>query len=142
MRDESLGRLRELEEETDWAAEQALRQRLYPRDILCETWRSALPEVSGSWDWQMPETFYQRYYRPQHLIVSIAGDIAPEEALAAGEKAFGTWKGEAESSVLFCDSNDAQPEKSGTFVSKTRRSALVLAGLASLSRFNRTIIPF
>ncbi len=80
VRDQSLGRLRELEEQTDWRAEQALRQRLYPAGHPSQS--MALGTAASVEHLRLADArdFYQRYYRPQHLIVSIAGDISPEEA--------------------------------------------------------------
>ncbi|HET6962474.1 MAG TPA: pitrilysin family protein, partial [Terriglobia bacterium] len=95
VRDELLARLRELEEDTDWAAEQSLRQRLYPAGHPLQGMALGSARSVEQLRLMDARDFYQRYYRPQHLIVSIAGDISPEEALAAGENAFGSWKGEA-----------------------------------------------
>ena len=142
VRDELLGRLRELEEETDWAAEQALRQRLYPAGHPSQS--MALGTVGSVEHLRLADArdFYQRYYRPQHLIVSIAGDISPEEALAAGENAFGSWKGEASAAPTSATRMMPSQKTAGAFELKTKRSALVLAGLASPSAVQPDYYPF
>ena len=40
--------------------------------------------------------FYRRAYRPDRTTLIVVGDITPEAAFAAVEKAFGDWKGEGE----------------------------------------------
>jgi len=42
------------------------------------------------------ESFYRRAYRPDRTTVIVVGDITPEAAFAAVEKAFGDWKGVGE----------------------------------------------
>jgi zinc protease len=142
VRDESLGRLRELEGETDWAAEQALRQRLYPAGHPLQS--MALGAAGSVEHLRLADArdFYQRYYRPQHLIVSIAGDISPEEALAAGENAFGSWKGEASAASTSATRMMPSHKTAGASETKTRRVALVLAGLASPSTVQSDYYPF
>jgi zinc protease len=76
------------------------------------------------------------------VIVSIAGDIAPEEALAASEKAFGSWKGEAGAAPFTASRTMPSQKERGAFELKTKRSALVLAGLASLSPVQPDYYPF
>jgi len=141
-RDELLGRLRELEEETEWAAEQALRQRFYSaghplRNIGLGTVRSV-----GNLGLADAREFYQRHYRPQQLIVSIVGDIPPEETLAAGENAFRSWKGGAEAVPSSPARTMPSQKETSAFELKTKRSALVLAGLASLSPVQPDYYPF
>jgi predicted Zn-dependent peptidase len=142
MRDESLGKLRELEEDIDWAAEQALRQRLYPTGHPLQS--MALGTFGSVDRLKLADArdFYQWYYRPQHLIVSIAGDISPEEALVAGEKAFGAWKGEANAASTSTTRMTPSQKTAGAFEVKTKRSALVLAGLASPSAVQPDYYPF
>jgi len=141
VRDESLGRLRELEGEAGWAAEQVLRQRLYPAGHPLQT--MALGAAGSVEQLRLADArdFYQRYYRPQHLIVSIAGDISPEEALTAGENAFGSWKGEA-SPASISATRMMPSQKTVASVAKTRRGALVLAGHASPSAVQSDYYPF
>ena len=142
VRDQSLGRLRELEEETDWAAEQALRQRLYAAGHPSQN--MALATVGRVEHLRLADAraFYQRYYGPQQLIVSIAGDIAPEEALTAGEKAFGPWKADA-GTVSSSETRMTPGQKpTGAFEAKTKRGALVLVGLAIPSAIQPDYYPF
>jgi zinc protease len=142
VRNELLGRLRELQEETGWAAEQALRQRFYSaghplRNIALGTVASV-----GNLGLAAAREFYQRHYRPQHLIVSIAGDFPPEETLAAGENAFGSWKGDAGAAPSSASRTMPSQKETGAFELKTKRSALLLAGLASLSPVQPDYYPF
>ena len=37
-------------------------------------------------------TFYDRYYRPEHGILLVVGDVRPEAVLAMAEKYYGPWK--------------------------------------------------
>jgi zinc protease len=141
-RDESLGRLRELEEEADWGAEQALRQRLYTAGHSSQN--TALGTVGSVEHLRLADArdFYQRYYRPQQLIVSIAGDILPEATLTAGENAFGSWKGEASAVPPSATRMMPSQKTAEAFESKTKRSVLVLAGLASPSAVQPDYYPF
>jgi len=36
--------------------------------------------------------FHDRYWRPNNAVLAVAGDVNPEEAFAAVEKAFGSWQ--------------------------------------------------
>ena len=139
VREGLLGKLHELEGETDWAAEQALRQRFYP---VAHPSRKGILGTVEFLRLADARDFYQRHYRPQHLIVSIAGEIAPEEALAAAENAFGTWKGETVAASSSATHMMASQKAEKVFELNTKRSALVLAGLASLSRDQPDYYPF
>jgi zinc protease len=142
VRDELLGRLRELEGEADWAAEQALRQRFYTAGHPSQ--RMALGTVGSVENLRLADVrdFYHRNYRPQQLVVSIAGDIPPEQALAAGENAFGSWKGEGGASPSAATRTIPGQKLTGALELRTKRSALVLAGLASLSAVQPDYYPF
>src|SRR5262249_46296211 len=87
-----LGRLRGLEGDAGWVAERALRQRFYAAGA---SHGIALVSIQSVESLKLSDVreFYNRFFRPQQLIVSIVGDISPEAALAAGESAFGSWKG-------------------------------------------------
>jgi zinc protease len=142
VRDEVLGRLRELEGESGWAAERALRQRFYS---MGRTSQSMAPDSVGSLENLRLEDvrdFYQRCFQPQQLILSVAGDIPPEEVLIAAENAFGTWKGEASAATPFPTRTMSSQRTTGSFEFKTKQSALVLAGLASLSAVQPDYHPF
>jgi zinc protease len=39
------------------------------------------------------KTFFERWYRPQHTTVIVAGDVTPEQVLPMVEKYWGAWKG-------------------------------------------------
>ena len=139
VREGLLGKLRELEGDTNWAAEQALRQRFYPAEHPSRKTTLGTVEFLRLAD---ARDFYQRYYRPQHLIVSIAGDIPPDEALAAAENAFGAWKGESVPTPASETRIMAGQKSERGFELNTKRSALVLAGLASLSSDQPDYYPF
>jgi predicted Zn-dependent peptidase len=134
-----LGKLRELEGDTNWAAEQALRQRFYSaghpsgKRTLGTVEFLRLADVRDA---------YQRYYRPQHLIVSIAGDIPPDEAFAAAENAFGAWKRETVSASSSPTRMIGSQKPERAFELNTKRTTLVLAGLASLSSDQPDYYPF
>jgi zinc protease len=139
VREGLLGKLRELEGDTDWVAEQALRQRFYPAGHPSRKTTLGAVEFLRLAD---VRDVYQRYYRPQSLIVSIAGDIPPEEALAAAENAFGAWKGETAPASPSATRIVTSPKPESAFELNTKRSALVLAGLASLSSDQPDYYPF
>jgi zinc protease len=142
VRNELLGRLRELEEETDWAAQQALRRRFYSAGHPSRS--MALGTVASVGNLGLPDAreFYRRHYRPQRLIISIVGDIAPEETLAAGENAFRGWKGEAEAASSAATRTMPSRKETSALELKTKQSALVLAGLASPSPVQSDYYPF
>jgi len=142
VRDELLGRLRELEEGADWTAEQALRRRFYSAGHLLRSMALGTVASVGNLGLADAREFYQRHYRPQHLIVSIAGDMPPEETLAAGENAFRSWKGEAGAALSLPTRTMPSQKETAAFELKTKRSALVLAGLASLSPVQPDYYPF
>jgi zinc protease len=140
-RDVLMRRLREFEGEVDWAAEQVLRERIYPAGHAFR--QMALGTVDSVETQRLEDVrdFYHRHYRPEQLIISIAGDLAPEEALDAGEKAFGSWKGEAgkarSSTRLIPGQRTSRSLELGA-----KRTALVLAGLGSLSPVQPDYYPF
>jgi len=142
VRDEVLGRLRELEGEAGWAAQQALRQRFHPTGQTSQSMSLGSAGNVESLSLADVRDFYQRCFRPQQLIVSIAGDVPPEEALTAAENAFGTWKGEAGTAAPFPMRTMSSQRTAGAFEFKAKQSALVLAGLASLSAVQPDYHPF
>lgn len=129
LRNEWLGRFRLLERNPDWAAEQALRQHLgAARDPSqgAVQGSSAIVEQTSLGD---VRSFYRRYYRPERLVVTIVGDLPPEEMLAAGEKVFSGWKTGplASERTLAASQRTTWPSEL-----ETRQGALVVAGIASL----------
>ncbi len=47
----------------------------------------AMPEM-----YEYSKKFYQRYYRPENVVLLIAGDIKPEKVFALAEKYYQNWK--------------------------------------------------
>ncbi len=43
--------------------------------------------------------FHRAQYRPDHALVTVAGDVDPEQAMTAVEEAFGSWAGHARSAA-------------------------------------------
>jgi predicted Zn-dependent peptidase len=87
------GRLR-VEEAKTWRASERLTQDLeaavfrrhpYAAGVLDEDGRT-LASVLGIWD---VREFYDRYYHPNAVAVVVAGDVDPERALEAVQRAFG-----------------------------------------------------
>ncbi|MCI0625384.1 MAG: insulinase family protein [Acidobacteria bacterium] len=134
VRAEQLGRLREQEEDPVWVAEQALRQRVYPLGNPLRRMAPGAAESVENLKLADVKDFYRHYYRPEHLVVSIAGDVQPEQVLAVGESAFGGWKEEA-----MPGSFSAPRTTPGLGVGqrqvavKGKRNAQVLAGIAGVS---------
>jgi len=142
MREALLGRLRELERDPGWVAERNSRQRFYTAGASSHGMALASVQSVESLKLADVREFYNRCYRPQQLIVSIVGDISPEAALAAGEGAFGNWKGAIGAARPSSPVATASTERNGTLQANATRSALVLAGLASLSVAERDYYPF
>jgi zinc protease len=129
LRNEWLGRFRLLERDPDWAAELALRQRFGAiRDPSHGTVQegSEIVEQAGLDD---VRSFYRRYYRPERLVVTVVGDVSPEEMVAAGEKALSGWESgpAASERALPASQRTSRPSES-----ETKQGALVVAGIASL----------
>jgi zinc protease len=136
---EVLGQLRKLEGEAGWVAGQELRRRFYTAG---HTLPQGLVRSVESLGLAGLRDFYHRYYQPQRLIVSIAGDVPPEEALAAGESAFGGWKGDAANSPSSAGRTMPSQQPAEPLALSTKQSALLLAGIASLSPVQPDYYPF
>jgi len=133
VRDELLGKLRELGGQVGWAAEEALRERFYPAGHPLQTMPLGAVRTVENLTIADARDFYQRYYRPSHLTVTIVGDIAPEDALMAGEKAFGSWKVEAAGPLPSATRTMGRRTRIWPSEPAAREGSLVLAGIASLS---------
>jgi len=75
--------------------------------------------------------FHQTYFRPDNMIISIAGRIVPEEAIALVEKVFGDWQPPAQDLPnLTLPKVNSQPCES-LIPQDTQQSIVMLAYLAS-----------
>jgi zinc protease len=72
-------------------AEQVLRQRIYPKG---HPFHRMVKGSIGSVEKLKAadlSSFYKRYYRPDQLVITVAGDIDTEEIEGLAEKEFGSW---------------------------------------------------
>ena len=85
------------------AAEQAFRRRIHPHGHpFGRNLKGGLETVEGLQPSDV-EGFRQRFYRPNRLILSVAGDRGVEEVLSAIEEHFGDWQGPEASAPLPVD---------------------------------------
>ncbi len=49
-----------------------------------------IEDMPNQYDYSL--MFYDRYYRPEHCILLVVGDVKPEEVLALAERSYGPWK--------------------------------------------------
>ncbi len=42
--------------------------------------------------YEYSQSFYQRYYRPENVVLLICGDVVPDEVFSLAEKYYGKWK--------------------------------------------------
>ncbi len=102
VRAELLTQQREEMDDPGARAEQVLRERIYPqghpfgRKIKGST--QAVERIKAA----DLLAFYKRFYRPDQLVITIAGDIDPEEISSQVERHFGNWTvtGTAESFAI------------------------------------------
>jgi zinc protease len=52
-------------------------------------WRMGTPEQISSWSQRQFENYLKSYYRPDNIILSIAGDVKPKELMKAVKKYYG-----------------------------------------------------
>jgi zinc protease len=55
-------------------------------------WRMGAPEQINGWNRQQFEHYLKSYYRPDNIILSIAGEVKPKEVMKAVEKYYGDVK--------------------------------------------------
>ncbi|HEY9620792.1 MAG TPA: pitrilysin family protein [Crinalium sp.] len=79
--------------------------------------------------------FHQTYFRPDNVVISIAGRIVPEETLALVDETFGSWQVPAEDNgkalpfpTLHLPSLDADPQRAVT-VQDTQQAIVMLGYL-------------
>jgi zinc protease len=73
-----------------YLATRALTAALYPKDDPQQ--REATPESVKSLTLQGVKDYYGRVFRPDLTVITVIGDVTPEQAKAAVEKYFGDWK--------------------------------------------------
>lgn len=49
-----------------------------------------IEDMPNQYDYSL--MFYDRYYRPEHCILLVVGDVKPEEVFALAERSYGPWK--------------------------------------------------
>src|SRR5262249_2334321 len=81
-------------------AEQVLRQRIYPKGHpFHRTIKGSIRSVEKLKAADLL-SLYKRYYRPDQVVITVAGDIDPEDIEALVEKQFGSWSVPGSSEVF------------------------------------------
>ena len=91
VRMELLTELRQEADDTELVADQILRERIYPPGHPFRRKVEGTVKAVEGLKSQDLLSFYRRYYRPDQLIVCVAGDIKPEAVFQLVEKSFGGW---------------------------------------------------
>jgi zinc protease len=91
VRAELLTQVREEMDDPAVVAEQVLRERIYPRGHPFGRKIKGSPQTLEKIKAADLLAFHKRFYRPDQLIITIAGDIDPEEIASQAEKHFGSW---------------------------------------------------
>jgi zinc protease len=93
VRSEVLSQLRELSQHPRWIADQALRERIYPEGHPFRRMAQGSRATVERLKLGDLIAFYKRYYRPDQLILSVAGDVASDSVFESCDKYFGRWTG-------------------------------------------------
>ncbi|MFQ5579118.1 MAG: M16 family metallopeptidase [Nitrospiria bacterium] len=80
-------------------------------------------------------TFHQQYYRPNNAIISVVGDVTPQEAEALVQKFFGRWEKEA-IAPLEVEPTPALRSKKVSKIDKDLSQATVMLGHVGIKRSN------
>ncbi|MEB3355574.1 MAG: pitrilysin family protein [Synechococcales bacterium] len=99
--------IRSMQEQPFTIAYQQLRQALYGSHPYAMS-GIGTEETVGQLTRDDLVAFYQHYYRPDQMVVSLAGRLRAEEAIAQVEKAFGDWRSPTDQAVVAqIDASDA-----------------------------------
>lgn len=82
--------IRSMQEQPSAVAQQQLRQAMYQSHPYALSGLGTEETVSQI-DREALLQYYQTHYRPDNMVVSIVGNVSPEEAIALTEKIFGDW---------------------------------------------------
>ncbi len=88
---EILTELREDSDNPELVADQVLRQRIYP---VGHPFRRSAEGTVETVERLKPQdllAFYKRFYRPDQLVITVSGDIVPDEIFQVVEKNFAKW---------------------------------------------------
>ncbi len=88
-RDELLGEFQYQTEDSDWVAEEALRERLYPFGYPMS--HTTLARDLKKATLEQVKQFYRLHYRPDQFILSVAGQVSTDAILASASKFFSSW---------------------------------------------------
>lgn len=88
--------LKEQDTSARTVAERRFLEMLYPEGHPYRLWPSGTQQTVGSISRDDLVAFYRRYYRPDTVVVAIAGDVAPDEAVEQVRRVLGDWTAEGE----------------------------------------------
>jgi zinc protease len=91
VRTELLTGLREEMDDTALVVDQVLRERIYPQGHPFRRKVDGTVKSVEKLKQQDLLAFYRRYYQPDQIIVTVAGDTNPDEMFELAEKFFGSW---------------------------------------------------
>ncbi|MGF1499758.1 MAG: M16 family metallopeptidase [Elainellaceae cyanobacterium] len=126
--------IRSMQEQPFTIAYQQLRRALYGSHPYAMS-GIGTEETVGSLTRDDLVAYYQRYYRPDQMVVSLAGRLQAEEAIAQVEQAFGDWRSPSDQSVsaqmYASDAPAAEvPDRIAT-VQDTQQAIVMLGHLAA-----------
>ncbi len=91
VRAEILSELREEAGDAQVLAEETLRGKIYPSQHAFGRNIKGFPKAVELFKASDLTDFYKRYYRPDSLVISIAGAVNPQDVLQVVEERFGKW---------------------------------------------------
>ena len=111
LRGETITGLKQELDNTRARAERVVRSLIYQPGHPYRRMPSGRLETVASLSCEQVARFHQRYYRPEHLILSLAGDISTDRALQLVERTLGDWQPDGEGHALALPPLQPQPHR-------------------------------
>lgn len=96
VRGEILTSLEEAKSDTQWVVEEAFHRAMYPPGHPYHRPGEGTEETIAAITRRDLARFHRTYYRPDVTIISIAGDLTPQQAAEKVERVFGAWQARGE----------------------------------------------
>ncbi|MBI4654782.1 MAG: insulinase family protein [Nitrospirae bacterium] len=128
------GSLRSYEENPDFVAQKAFKEALFglhPYGRLIEGTSGTLDHINQRY----LKDFHSAYYVPNNAIMSVVGDITPEEATSLIKKYFSKWKGK-ELKIPSVEKPKPLKDKKTISIDKNITQANIILGHMGISRDN------
>ncbi|HEX9015962.1 MAG TPA: pitrilysin family protein [Chloroflexota bacterium] len=134
LRMQIIAGLREQETSARAVAERRFLELIYPEGHPYHLWPAGTQETIGSISRDELVAFYHRYYRPDSLVVAIAGDVSPDEAVDQVRRVLGDWRAGGEKPEITIPPVELTGRRTDETVVQGKFQSEMVMGLPALAR--------